>query len=173
MIKGKFIKNKKPEIIIEGIITTWIIGDGGGPGHPRRGFWSDNGGEFLNDQVLDFAASLNVNIKMTAAEAPWQNGIVERNHATADIIFEKIMMKDSSLTPQEAVNHASFAKNCEVNQTRFSPLQLLMGKSPQFPGLDNVNPASSNLKTSSKYMKTLKNIDSARVKFREIDCNSR
>ena len=82
-------------------------------------------------------------------------------------------MKDSSLTPQEAVNHASFAKNCEVNQTRFSPLQLLMGKSPQFPGLDNVNPASSNLKTSSKYMKTLKNIDSARVKFREIDCNSR
>ena len=110
MIKGKFIKDKNPSTIIEGIITCWIIGDGGGPGHPRRGFWSDNGGEFLNDEVLDFAASLDINIKMTSAEAPWQNGVVERHHATADIIFDKLMKENPKMTPQEAINHASFSK---------------------------------------------------------------
>ena len=103
MIKGKFFKNKKPATIIEGIISTWIIGDGGGPGHPRRGFWSDNGGEFLNMEVIDFAAALNVHIKMTASDAPWQNGIVERHHATADIIVGKMMMKDPTLVHKEAM----------------------------------------------------------------------
>ena len=171
MIKGKFIKDKNPSTIIEGIITCWIIGDGGGPGHPRRGFWSDNGGEFLNEEVLDFAASLDINIKMTSAEAPWQNGVVERHHATADIIFDKLMKENPKMTPQEAINHASFAKNCEVNQTRFSPFQLMMGQSPQFPGLAEANPASSNIKSSNKYINALKNIDLARVKFREVDCD--
>ena len=47
-IKGVYLKDKNPSTIIEGIISSWIIGDGGGPGHPKRGFWSDNGGEFLN-----------------------------------------------------------------------------------------------------------------------------
>ena len=56
MIKGVFIKDKKPSTIINGILTKWIIGGGSGPGHPRRGFWSDNGGEFLNEEVIDFAA---------------------------------------------------------------------------------------------------------------------
>ena len=171
MIKGKFIKNKKPATIIEGIISTWIIGDGGGPGHPRRGFWSDNGGEFLNMEVIDFAAALNVHIKMTASDAPWQNGIVERHHATADIIVEKMMMEDPTLVYQEAINHAAFAKNCEINHSRFSALQLMMGQTPHFPGLAEAN--TGNIKSSSKYMKTLKNIDDARVKFREVDCNAK
>ena len=109
---------------------------------------------------------------MAAAEAPWQNGVVERHHATADILFEKIMMENPNMDAQEAINHASFSKNSEINQTRFSPMQLMMGQNPQFPGLAEVTPASSNLKSSNKYMKTLKNIDAARVKFREIDCNA-
>ena len=153
MIKGKFIRNKNPSTIIEGIISSWIIGDGGGPGHPSKGFWSDNGGEFLNEEVLDFAASFNINIKMTAAEAPWQNGVVERHHATADIIYEKLLMDNPKMNQQEAINHASFAKNSEINQTRFSPLQLMMGQNPLFPGLAEACPASSNLKSSNKYMK--------------------
>ena len=31
---------------------------------------------------------MNINIKMTAAEAPWQNGVVERQHASADLVLE-------------------------------------------------------------------------------------
>ena len=150
LIKGKFIRDKKPATIINGIISTWIIGDGSGPGHPRRGFWSDNGGEFLNEEVLEFASALNVSIKMTAGEAPWQNGVVERNHATADIVFEKILLDNPNLTLQEAVNHAAFSRNCEINSTRFSPMQLMTGQSPHFPGLEDMTPASSNLESTSK-----------------------
>ena len=49
----------------------------------------EDGGEFLNEKLLDFVAAMNVNIKMTRAEAPWQNGVIEKHHATADIIFKK------------------------------------------------------------------------------------
>ena len=69
---------------------------------------------------------------MTAAEAPWQNGVVERQHASADLIFEKLMLENPKIYPQEAVNYATFARNSEVNQTRFSALQLMMGQKSTF-----------------------------------------
>ena len=77
------------------------------------------------------------------------------------------------MNPQEAVNHAAFAKNSDSNQTGFSPIQWMTGTNPKFPGLSEATPASSNLDNSSKYMKTLKAIDSARVKAREIYCNEK
>ena len=83
------------------------------------------------------------------------------------------MNENHELSPQEAIDHAAFAKNSEINQTRFSALHLMMGQTPQFPGLAEANPASSNLKSSNKYMKTLRNIDDARVKYREIECNAK
>ena len=173
MIKGKYIKNKLPATIIEGIISTWIVGDGIGPGHPSKGFWSDNGGEFLNNEVLDFAAAMDVEIKMTSADSPHQNGVVERHHATADIIFEKLITDNPTIDRQEAVNQAAFAKNTDTNQTGFSPIQLMTGTNPKFPGLAESNPASSNMKGCNKYMKTLKTMDYARTKMREIDCDSK
>jgi hypothetical protein len=60
LIKGKYIQNKKPATIIQAIVDSWIVGDGVGPGHPTRGFWSDNGGEFLNDEMINFAAACDV-----------------------------------------------------------------------------------------------------------------
>ena len=120
LTKGVFLKDKTPASIIEGIITGWVIGDGGGPGHPRRGFWSDNGGEFLNQELIDYAATQNIQIKMTAANAPWQNGCVERNHATADIIYQKLLDEDPNMPHQAAVNKAAFAKNSEVNKSKFT-----------------------------------------------------
>ena len=81
------------------------------------------------------------------------------------------MLENPKMPPQEAVNHAAFARNSEVNQTRFSALQLMMGQNPHFPGLAEANQASSNLNSSCKYMKTLKSIDEARVQFRKIECN--
>ena len=98
-----------------------------GPGHPTKGFYSDNGGEFLNNQLVNFAAKMNTTIKMTSANAPWQNGLVERHHATADIIYEKIRIENPDMDPQEAINHAAFAKNSDVNVSGFSPLQIIMG----------------------------------------------
>ena len=70
--------------------------------------------------MLDFAAYMDVTINMTSANSPWQNGICERNHATADIIFQKILLENPKMDRQEAVNFAAFAKNSEINKTRFS-----------------------------------------------------
>ena len=173
LIKGKFVSDKKPSTIIEAIVSTWVVGDGCGPGHPRRGFWSDNGGEFLNHEVLDYAAAQDVDIKMTAANSPWQNGVVERHHATADIIVGKLIMEDPQMSYQDAINQACFAKNGAIGQSRFSPLQLMMGQSPFFPGLSQANPASSNMNSSSKYMKTLKHIDETRVAYRKVECDDK
>ena len=77
------------------------------------------------------------------------------------------------MEPQDAVNYASFAKNSDTNKTGFSAIQLLTGQNPAFPGLAEANPASSNVESSNKYMQTLKTIDAARVKMREIDCDAK
>ena len=83
------------------------------------------------------------------------------------------MDEDPNMQNQAAVNKAAFAKNSEVNKSKFTSLQLMMGQNPHFPGLEEVNPASTNLDSSSKYMKTLKKIDKARVTFREIECDDK
>ena len=74
MIKGQVINDKGRDTIIKAIENKWIIGGGSGPGHPSRGFFSDNGGEFLNDDLIDFAAAMDITIQMTAASSHWMNG---------------------------------------------------------------------------------------------------
>ena len=99
VIKGKFIKDKNPETIVGALIECWIVGDGLGPGHPTKGFYSDNGSQFLNNDVVNFAAKMNTTIRMTSANAPWQNGLVERHHATADTIYERIRKDNPEMSP--------------------------------------------------------------------------
>ena len=82
-------------------------------------------------------------------------------------------MKTQICQIQDAVDKAAFAKNSEVNSTKFTALQLMMGQNPSFPGIAEVNPTTTNLDSSSKYMKSLKKIDKARVMFREIECNEK
>ena len=133
-----------------GIIESWIVGDGFGPGHPTKAFYSDNGGEFFNNDVINFAATVNTTIKMTVAEAPWQNGTVERNDATADVIYEKIKLENPTMQPQVAIKNAALVKNSEIHHSGFSPLQLIMGQNPTFPVLAEVTQKSSNMDSSSK-----------------------
>ena len=46
LIKGLVINDKNQDTIVKGIEKRWLIGDGAGPGHPSKVFFSDNGGEF-------------------------------------------------------------------------------------------------------------------------------
>ena len=173
LIKGQVIDNKKPDTIIKAIENKWIVGGGSGPGHPSRGFFADNGGEFLNSDLIDFAAALDISIRMTAAASPWMNGGCERSHATVDRIVDKILEDDPQVGLQKAVDLACFVKNTEINKSGFSPLQLLCGKSPHFPGYSDSTPGTIELDGSNEYLKVLKRIDTARVAAREIDCNQR
>ena len=173
VIKGKVISDKRPDTIVSAIIEKWIVGDGFGPGHPSKFFYSDNGGEFLNNDLINFAASQDTIIKMTAANSPWQNGIVERHHATADVIFEKLSLENPNMSAQEIVDKAAMAKNSEVGRSGFSPLQLVMGQNPSFPGFGQVTKASSNLDHSSKFLRALRDIDDVRVQYRKFDCDEK
>ena len=173
MIKGQVINDKKRDTIIKAIEKKWIIGDGIGPGHPSRGFFSENSGEFLNEDLIDFAAALDITIKMTAATGPWMNGSCERAHATVDRIVEKILEEDPKTELQKAVDRACFVKNIEVNKTGFSPLQLFCGRSPSFPGYSDCSPSSVELEGNNEYLKVLKRLDNARMYARQVDCDQR
>ena len=173
MIKGKVVNDKNKNTIIKGIESKWIIGDGAGPGHPSKGFFSDNGGEFLNDDMIDFASAMDITVKMTAAHSPWMNGSCERNHATVDKLVEKLREDDPKLDLQKAVDIACFVKNTEINKTGFSPLQLFCGRSPSFPGLSDCTPSSIEMEGSNDYLKILRRLDDTRVAARQFDCNHR
>ena len=57
----------------------------------------------MNDQVLDFGASLNVQKTMTGAYGPWQNVTVERLHATAEVIVQKLIENGPKMSLQYAM----------------------------------------------------------------------
>ena len=173
LTKGQVINDKNPDTIIKAIENKWIIGGGIGPGHPTRGFFSDNGGEFLNESLIDFASALDITIRMTAANSPWMNGGCERAHATVDRTVEKILEDEPKLGIQKAVDLACFVKNTEINKTGFSPMQLFCGRSPSFPGYSDCSPGSIELDGNNEYLAVLRRIDNARVAARQIDCNQR
>ena len=53
LIRGRVIQDKEPETIIDAIDKLWINGGGMGPGLPEKAFFSDNGGEFVNQKLLN------------------------------------------------------------------------------------------------------------------------
>ena len=100
----------------------------------------------MNSQLIDFAAAIDISIRMTAAHSPWLNGSCERAHAT----------DEPKLGIQKAVDLACFVKNTEINKTEFSPLQMFCGRLPAFPSYSDCSPGSIELEGSNEYYKALK-----------------
>ena len=69
------VPNKQPETIVKAILHSWISVYG-----PSEKFLTDNGGEFVNEDLIALAESFGIIIKTTGAEAPWSNGLVERHN---------------------------------------------------------------------------------------------
>lgn len=66
-------------------VHVWISVHG-----PPQKLFSDNGGEFNNDEVRDMAEHFNIEIKTTAAYSPWSNGLTERHNQTLTEILMKV-----------------------------------------------------------------------------------
>ena len=64
------VSNKKKETIVKAIMENWIKIFG-----PPRYFLTDNGGEFTNDHMLEFAEQFNISLKTTAAESAWSTNV--------------------------------------------------------------------------------------------------
>ena len=80
--------------------------------------------------------NLNINMKTTAAFAPWSNGMVERHNAFLAEMIEKIK-EDTGCSSEIAICWATNAKNSMSNVHGFSPQQLVLGYNTYCPGLDD------------------------------------
>jgi transposase InsO family protein len=164
-----FIRRKKPEEVINSIIGGWI-----GVFGIMRGILSDNGGEFSSDEMRDVGSVLNVILKTTAAESPWQNGLCERNHAVTDHILSKLEAQYPSTPLEVLVKWANMAKNSLQMYNGFSSNQLVFGKNPNLPNImvDKL-PALHGVTQSKALAKHLTALHTAREAFIQSESEER
>jgi transposase InsO family protein len=175
LIRGEVIHDKTPETMMKALDDIWITGRGLGPGMPERGFFTDNGTEFLNDKFKTLLQAHGIGLRTTSTFSPQQNGVNERNHGTADILVTRIMTSDPTLTLQQAVNKAAWAKNTIITSPQgFSPFQLVYSRNPTIPGLTHC-PAGvfENLTDNEVALKILEHAINNRIIAQQIDADNR
>ena len=154
------IKSKKKGIIVQALCDYWVRIFG-----PPQKILSDNGGEFVNNEILDFAEKFNVDLKTTAAESAWSNGLVEKHNGILGDMLDKVM-KDTNCCAEIALQWAVAAKNCLMNVFGFSPNVLVFGKNPSFPSVIDNRPPANNPTSVSRYLSDILNaLHSARNAF--------
>ena len=110
---------------------------------PEKYFFSDNGGEFVNETMTNYLQQAGIRLKTTGSFSPQQNGVNERNHSSADILVTKFRAEYPKMTLQEAVHRAAYTRNCDVSATRgFSAFQMVYGRNPGIPGLSECTTGS-------------------------------
>ena len=103
---GGVIESKHKEVIVDKIFKYWIAIFG-----PPEQFFSDDGGEFNNNDKREMSELLNVQINITVAEAPWSSGcICEHRVAVLANMLEKIL-DDRKCSIEVALEWALSAKN--------------------------------------------------------------
>ena len=112
---GVVIKSKQSNVIIQNFLKHWISIFG-----TPISVFSDNGGEFVSKDFIDFCENFNIKIKTTAAESPWSNGICERHNASITETLLKVK-EDSKCDWDTALAWALSAKNSLINVNGFSP----------------------------------------------------
>ena len=155
------ISRKKPANVIDAVFKYWITYFGT-PGKVM----TDNGGEFTGEEMREVTSVLNVYKDTTAAEAPWQNGLNERNHALADNILKQVMRDFPELDLKTALAWACSAKNSLTTVYGYSPYQLVYGKNPRLPNVINDQPPAWTTKPKSEVLiKHLNALHSTREAF--------
>ena len=157
---GAIIRSKKPSVIVNEIFRHWI-GIYGAP----ESILSDNGGEFNNPEMREFGEKLNINIKTTAAESPWSNGLVERHNCIIGSMIDKTV-RDINCSLELALSWSLAAHNSLANVHGFSPFQLVFSRNPTLPCLQNSKPPALNAGTSSDIIRrNLEALHTARQAF--------
>ena len=91
---------------------------------------------------------LNINMKQTAAESPWSNGIVEKHNGIIGNMMPKVL-SDVKCSLDVARAWCLNAKNPLFNPYGYSPNQLLFGYNTNFPSvLNNQLPAQNHVTSS-------------------------
>ena len=162
------IPDKKQETVIEKVFKHWIVIFGS----PKK-ILSDNGCEFNNQAMRELGELLNVEVKTTAAESPWSNGITERHNGLIGSMLDKII-DDRKCSLELALSWAVYAKNTLSNVYGYSPYQLVFGKNPNIPGvLTDELPALESVTSSKILADHLDAITAARRGFVEAEASSK
>ena len=148
----KVIYSKDKEVIVESVFTHWISIFG----RPKR-FLSDNGGEYNNSHFIDMCEKFGVHVVTTGAESAWSNGLVERHHALLTRNVRKII-EDTGCRIETAVAWATNSKNILSNIDGYSPYQLVLGRNPNLPGLDDPDGAPTTYDDESPSEKVAEHI---------------
>lgn len=141
--RASLIPNKKPETVIREILMNWIQIFG----QPRQ-FLTDNGGEFVNKEMLELAEKFSIVMKTTAAESAWSNGLCERHNGIIADMVAKIQA-DCRCTLELALSWATSAKNAMSSTYGFSPNQLVFGQNVRLPDVHNDKLSAHNESCSS------------------------
>ena len=154
------VNNKKKETIVKSIMGNWVKVFGS----PQY-FLNDNGGEFVNSEMIEFSEQFNIILKTTAAESAWSNGLCERhNEILADLVRK--ILSDTGCSIEMALCWALSAKNALSNVYGFSPNQLVFGRNCDLPSTHTSRlPALSSPATSDFLRNTLNALHAARQAF--------
>ncbi len=139
------IPSKEPQEVIKGIMKLWIRVFSK-PGN----FWFDNGGEFSNNLMMEVCSELDIKIHTTGASSPWQNGLVEKNHALVDNILQQVLNDYQELDLETALAWSCYAKNILTNVYGFSPYELVFGRKPNVIDILEAPPTAHEIRTHCK-----------------------
>ena len=155
------ITRKRPNDVVDAIFKHWVKYFG-----VPHTVMTDNGGEFTGEEMRNVTSYLNVYKDTTGAEAPWMNGLNERNHALADNILRQVVRDYPDLDLATAIAWACAAKNALSTVYGYSPFQLVFGKNPRLPNVINDPPPSWAIKPQSEaLLKHLKAMHATREAF--------
>ena len=161
------INSKETDIVVDGIIKAWISLYG-----CADQFLADNGGEFDSEVFRTGCDKFNIEVKSTAAGAPYSNGVNERHNAVLGNTVEKLLEDGHSL--ENAVCWATSAKNTLASVHGYSPNQLVFGRNPNLPNiLDNKLPALETWDKSGIVYENLKAMQKCREEFIKSDADER
>lgn len=165
---GSIVKTKKSSEIVNSFIHTWISVHGA----PQK-LYSDNGGEFNNQEIRDMAENFNIEIRTTAGYSPWSNGLLERHNQTLTEIILKVK-RENGCDWHTALDWALMAKNSMLNVHGYSPYQLVFGQNPNLPSvLVDKLPALEGTTVSAKVGEHISALHASRKAFTEAESSER
>ena len=88
--------------------------------------------------------------------------------------FDKLLEENKSMNLEDALSHAVYAHNMQINKKGFSPLQMTFGRQGVIPGITDGNPASLETVVASDWFRDeLLSRQKAEQLYRLIDSNER
>ena len=155
-----FVPSKEPNVIINVIFKSWIQIFGA-----TKKFLTDNGGEFANEEFLEMCEAMNITVKVTAAESPFSNGLVERHNFIIAVMINKTL-QESQFSLDLALSWYLNPRNSLTNIHGFLPFQLALGQNSKLlPTFIDKPPALTPSSTSKILSNNLAALHKAREAF--------